>query len=301
MTPFSKRMRALVLHNRSAGAGGVKRKELTAVLRDAGIESVYASTKAKELADALFDVAQYDAVIAAGGDGTVAKAIKHVGDRNVPVAILPLGGSNNIARSFGLTRAWQDIPARWKKGRKKKIGVGVATGPWGIWHFIEGCGIGGIARAVDKVSNDKDPARKIQEGRNALRKMLAESEPEEVQLTIDGKKWRGEILMFEALNTPFVGPSLHLADADPGDGKLDFVIVTPEHREEMDAWIVEPHDPPPPGIFHKRGKRIEFDWSNVKLHVDDRMPKPRKKAQKVVIEIKPQPAAVLLPQAEPKT
>lgn len=293
-------MRALVLHNRSAGAGGVKRKELTGVLRDAGIDVVYLSTKAKELADAMFDLARYDVVVAAGGDGTVAKAVKHVGDRGVPVAILPLGGSNNIARSFGLTRAWQDIPARWTKGRKKKLTVGVAQGPWGIWHFVEGCGLGGIARAAAEVPKESDPALKIQNGRNALRKILSDGEPESVQLAIDGKKWSGEILMFEALNTPFVGPSLHLADADPGDGRLDFVVVTPEHRAEMESWIVEPHDPPPPDIFHKRGRRLEFEWSRLRLHVDDRMPKPRKKPQKVVIEMRQQPATILLPQPERK-
>ena len=293
-------MRALVLHNQSAGAGGIKRKELTGVLKDAGIDVIYLSTKGKEMADALFDLGHYDIVVAAGGDGTVAKAVKHVGDRDTPVAILPLGGSNNIARSFGLTRAWQEIPLRWKKGRKKKLTLGVAEGPWGIWHFVEGCGVGGIARTATMVPNEGDPGLKIQNGRNALRKILTEGEPEHIELSIDGKKWKGEILMFEALNTPFVGPSLHLAEANPGDGKLDFVIVTPEHRAEMDNWMVEPHDPPPPSIFHKRGRSVEFEWSKLKLHVDDRMPKPSKKPQKVRFEMRQRPVTILLPRADRK-
>jgi diacylglycerol kinase family enzyme len=293
-------MHALVLHNPSAGAGGVKRRELTRVLNDAGIEAIFISTKAEELADTMFDLARYDLVIAAGGDGTVAKAIKHVGNRGAPIAILPLGGSNNIARSFGLARAWQDIPARWAKGRKKKLNVGAAEGPWGISHFIEGCGLGGLARVASQVPNEIDPAIKIQKGRNALRKFLQEAEPDPVTLTVDGKKSKVDMLMFEALNTPFVGPSLHLAEADPGDGKLDVIVVTAEHRAAMDSWIVEPHDPPPPDIFHKRGRRLEFEWSRIGLHIDDRMPKPPKKPQKVVIEMCREPVTVLLPQPERK-
>ena len=44
-------------------------------------------------------------VVVAGGDGTVGKVIAQMPDRGVPVAILPLGSANNIARSFNVAGA----------------------------------------------------------------------------------------------------------------------------------------------------------------------------------------------------
>src|SRR5262245_40068409 len=100
-------------------------------------------------------------VIAAGGDGTVAKAVKWVDDRTTPIGILPLGGANNIARSFGLSRAWQDIPARWKYGECRRLDVGIAQGPWGKRLFIEGCGLGALAQTISEGKQVEHPANKI--------------------------------------------------------------------------------------------------------------------------------------------
>jgi diacylglycerol kinase (ATP) len=41
-------------------------------------------------------------VVIAGGEGTVVKAISHLYERNMPIAILPLGSANNIAGSLGI-------------------------------------------------------------------------------------------------------------------------------------------------------------------------------------------------------
>jgi diacylglycerol kinase family enzyme len=286
-------MRALVLHNPTAGAGGVSRKELSSVLRAAGIDCRYLSTKEKRYAKALADTDQVDVVIAAGGDGTVAKAVKYIGDRETPIAILPLGGSNNIARSFGMDRAWQEIPARWNLRKTRKLAVGVARGPWGSRMFIEGCGLGAIARTAAKGSDQPHPAKKIQRGRNILRKILSKGKSDWLKLDLDGKPWEGEALMFEAMNIRYAGPSVFLANGNPGDGFLDLVCVTPEHRDDMIAWLVEPHDKPPSSIFHRRAKRIAFEWDGVPLHIDDFLPKSRKYPGKVEIELRARPATML--------
>ncbi len=41
-----------------------------------------------------------DAAVAAGGDGTVGGVITHIADSGLPLGILPLGTSNDIARSL---------------------------------------------------------------------------------------------------------------------------------------------------------------------------------------------------------
>ena len=47
--------------------------------------------------------------MAAGGDGTIAKVVTQLKDRETRVAILPLGTANNIARSFGITGPVEEI------------------------------------------------------------------------------------------------------------------------------------------------------------------------------------------------
>jgi diacylglycerol kinase family enzyme len=44
----------------------------------------------------------YRAVIAAGGDGTVGTTVSHLAGTGIPLGILPMGTSNNIARALGI-------------------------------------------------------------------------------------------------------------------------------------------------------------------------------------------------------
>ena len=48
------------------------------------------------------DPARYDALVVAGGDGTVNEAIKGLGDLRLPLALLPLGTANVLAAEIGL-------------------------------------------------------------------------------------------------------------------------------------------------------------------------------------------------------
>src|SRR5687768_7439178 len=52
-----------------------------------------------------------DALVAAGGDGTVARAARALAGSAMPLAILPLGTANNIATSLGIN----DDPAADRK------------------------------------------------------------------------------------------------------------------------------------------------------------------------------------------
>jgi hypothetical protein len=83
-----------------------------------------------------------------------------------------------------------------------------------------------------------------------------------------------------------------------GDGLLDLICVTPEHRDDILTWMVEPHDPPPSAIFHRRARKIAFEWEGVPLHIDDFLPKPRKYPGRVEFELRARPATILAPAAD---
>ncbi|MGP4023285.1 diacylglycerol/lipid kinase family protein [Actinomadura sp. 3N407] len=83
------------------------------MLREAGVEFVHVfpvtdPTRLRELfADVL--AMEPDLVIVGGGDGTVAEAVGHLAHRDIALGVLPLGTTNNFARSLelpqGLNRA----------------------------------------------------------------------------------------------------------------------------------------------------------------------------------------------------
>jgi diacylglycerol kinase family enzyme len=61
--------------------------------------------------------------------------------RDVPVAVLPTGTANNIARSLGLLkRPFEELVDGWREARRVRLDVGIASGPWGQRYFVEGLG-----------------------------------------------------------------------------------------------------------------------------------------------------------------
>jgi len=97
----------LVAMNARAGAGSSQRKveQLTALLGEAGLNTMVL-TSLDDIADraaALHQVGTLRAVVAAGGDGTVAEVVNRT-QPGIPVAVLPVGTENLLARYLGLNR-----------------------------------------------------------------------------------------------------------------------------------------------------------------------------------------------------
>ncbi|MFG2089791.1 diacylglycerol/lipid kinase family protein [Spirillospora sp. NPDC048824] len=76
------------------------------MLREAGVEFVHVfpvtdPTRLRELfADVL--AMEPDLIIVGGGDGTVAEAVGHLAHRDIALGVIPLGTTNNFARSLEL-------------------------------------------------------------------------------------------------------------------------------------------------------------------------------------------------------
>src|SRR4029453_6537569 len=92
-------MRITLLHNPKAGRGKLAKRDLTAALAKAGHHAIYQSTRNSDYKKALKEPT--DLVLAAGGDGTVGKVGHELIDTGIPLAVLPLGTANNLARRLG--------------------------------------------------------------------------------------------------------------------------------------------------------------------------------------------------------
>ena len=131
-------MRTLLLHNPTAGASHPSAHDLMRQLKPPACSPTYQSAKANDYKDVLNK--KWDLVIVAGGDGTVARVARALRDRSVPVAILPVGTANNIARAVGLEDDVEAIIPHLQAAQSRRLDIGLARGPWGKRRFIEAVG-----------------------------------------------------------------------------------------------------------------------------------------------------------------
>ena len=290
-------MRALLFHNPEAGEADHSRKALMSLLGKAGFSTTYCSTRGSDFPEMLHEKA--DVFVAAGGDGTVGKVLRAMPDRSIPLAILPLGTANNIARSLGLAESPKDVIASLAKARGQRFDIGLACGPWGKRFFVEAVGLGPLTEAmsrIDAVGIERSDGVRI--GRDTFRKMLTEASPIQLGLLVDGRTLNEDMLLVEILNIPVAGPGLAFApEGGVGDGLFDIVCIEPGRRADMLAWLGVSQPTTPPPVWIQRGRKINLNWEGIPLRIDDYCPTISKQGVKVTVEIASQAATILVPQA----
>ncbi len=277
--------KAILVHNASAGIREPPLEALAAMIEAAGYRVKYRNAKRPDL-EAKLDK-QGDLVIAAGGDGTIAKVAKILlakPEQGSPLAILPIGTANNIALSLGITEQPDTLIPRWNETPLRKLSHGIVHAHWGEQRFIEGVGLGSLAEATTPKPKDKSDPKgrdfKINQGRIAFRRAIKHAKPERLYVTVDGTRIEDEVVLVEILNISQVGPRIRLApNADPGDDLLDVAYVTTEHRSALLEWLdalihddLEAGVVGPPPVAVVPGAKITIAWNGMDLRIDDKFP-----------------------------
>src|SRR5215469_10125620 len=125
---------ALLIYNPTSGRRRGRRFEeiekAALILKDAGISAQIAATTAPGTARGMAHLAvtqRQDLVIACGGDGTVNEVINGLAGSQVPLALLPAGTANILAKELGVP--W-DIPHAARlipTGTVRRIALGLAS------------------------------------------------------------------------------------------------------------------------------------------------------------------------------
>lgn len=273
-------MRVTLIHNPSAGSTEhTESQELSELLRRAGHEVRYQSCR-QEAWEAVLELPA-DAVAVAGGDGTVARVAKAMAGRGVPVAPLPAGTANNIGRALGLAELpYEEIARGWESGRRVKLDIATARGPWGERPIIEGLGVGLFTEAIPEIDRSRavngmpHADAKVSYSLQMLRELLQRYEPFGLDARMDGKDVSGTFLLFEAMIMPLVGPNLYLApDARMGDGCFELVVATPSERERVARYLESWQDGKArlPVLPTLRGKRLRIEKCGARVHLDDEL------------------------------
>ena len=153
-------MRVALLHNPSAG-DETSFEEVHRALSSEGYALASEIEKDSDFERVRDEAVEF--VVVAGGDGTVRQAARALAGSRVPLAILPLGTANNIAKSLGIEGEVREVVAGWKRARTVPFDLGVARGQWGESRFLESVGSGlvtaGIAAAEEHPEHGTEDTR----------------------------------------------------------------------------------------------------------------------------------------------
>ena len=279
-------MDVTLIHNPKAGSGTLEEKELIEEFRRAGHEVVYNSAKDKKLTRAFHDPGEV--VVIAGGDGTVRKVARHVIGSNVPIAVLPLGTANNIAKALGLDRTPRQLIRDLASSHPIRFDVGMVRGPWGDVLFFEGAGIGVFPRMMADIKKERkrgtpvavDAEGGVDGGVRFLRRVLDTFRGRQCTVKLDGREQAGSYLLIEAMNIPSIGPAVELApEAQLNDGLLDVVLIQESHRQDLREYLDgRPAKSDASPFTVRRVRQVQLTCAAADVHFDDELwPRPNKK------------------------
>jgi diacylglycerol kinase (ATP) len=276
---------AKLLHNPGAGEGDFSKKELVSMVQSAGFGCSYSSTKKKGWEK--IESKEIDFIILAGGDGTVRRVAdsllhKTLLDRKLPVALLPMGTANNIAKTIGVPRASpEEVIKSWKKMRIIEFDVGRIFGVSKAKFFLESFGFGIMPSLMSKMQkieqdsgNETTREESISTALEIVRDLIMTAPAKYCKINIDGVEHKGNYLMVEIMNTSSIGPKLNLAPlANPADGLFDIVMITEKQRDQFVKYVESKIEGREEVSFFNllRAKRLHIFWDGTKAHVDDQV------------------------------
>jgi diacylglycerol kinase (ATP) len=268
-------MRAVLIGNPVAGRkAGLTTNPLTivdavAALQAAGIEPAVWLTEGAGDAERLARRAVADgaeAVITAGGDGTVQEVAQALVGTDMPLGIMPLGSVMNIARALGIPHDLAAAARLIRDARCLRMDVGQVDGR----YFLECAGVG-IEAALFSLLHEIDSGRW-----GSLRTLFRTAlryQPTKLTLGIDGRAERACALMVSVANIPYFGWSFELhPEAKVDDRQFEVKVFNRFSRWELFQFglqIARGTRPYHPKLQTLRGRTIAVSSSRpLPVHAD---------------------------------
>ena len=227
-------MKALVIYNPMAGAAGQRSlQEALRVFTERGWDLTARETGAPHDATRFAReaaTANFDAVIAVGGDGTMNEAANGLIGSRTALGVLPLGTVNVWAREMGLPI--NDLPAaagQLVDADIRTIDVGQVRARHALEPraFVLWCGVGFDALIITLIEPQRAAKRRFG---MLLFWLVGLKEAwsyrgRRTWLEIDGQRWRHRAILTLISNCQLYGGVVRIAtDATLDDGRLDVVM-----------------------------------------------------------------------------
>ena len=233
-------------------------------------------------------------VVAWGGDGTMNEVARELAFGPVPLALVPAGSGNGLARDLGVPREPMAALAAATAGRPWRIDAGEIDG--GLFFNVAGLGLDArIAHAFADNRGRRGFVRYLQIGsRETIRYRARDYEI----AWEDGKRATAALFLALANSRQYGGHGCIAPGAVLDDGKLDLVVV-----DDLPLWRVLTHLPaffrgtlrPGHGLTMQPCSALRITpalpWE---LHLDG---EPRRGSGTLTVRLHPRALAVIRPPA----
>src|SRR5690348_1229917 len=214
-------MRAMLVLNEKSRRGARDAALVCRTLEECGIECIRDTNERS-----------VDAIVVAGGDGTVISSVPLAIECGVPLGIVPLGTFNDLARTLGVPldihHACKTIGAR----NTRAIDVGRVNGR----YFVNEASIGISTRIARKQTPEVKQRFGLFGVVSTTLQSLREARPFFVELGYDGRTETMRSVQVTIANNARFGGVIERADASIDDGWLDLYSV--EIRSWWQAFAV---------------------------------------------------------------
>ena len=277
-----------LIHNPKAGNSAYSRKELISLVESAGFEAAYVNTKNDKSWKDIDPGTRI--VVIAGGDGTVRKfAASILGKKqagNEPaIGLLQLGTANNIANSLKLKGEPGELIEEFQKRETTRFDVGLINNNEEDF-FLESAGFGIFPELMQLLK--KKGIKDIEASQNFLKELTSSFKAEYYEIQVDNEKRNGNYLLVEVMNTPLIGPRLHLNSvSNPGDGKFEVVLVNESERDNLRDFFSATANKTANALrdYAIQGSEITIKTESRYFHTDDQLLQ-MKKSKELIIKLK---------------
>lgn len=274
-------MKILLIHNPQAGHGRGRKllPRIESRLRSRGCELAIRLTEHSGHGISLVreaDLSRYDAVVAAGGDGTVYEVItgyyRNTGPDKPPVGIIPTGTGNAFVREMDLFGSdWEGAIDIIVRGETRAVDVARFTTQDEIHHSLNILGVGFVSDVSDTAVRLKFLGNQAYLLAVFYRLLNLRTHP--LRLTFDGRSESVDACFAVVSNSRYTGTTFLIAPkAKVDDGLLDLVVLKKISRLRVirifrtifsGAHIREPE------VCYHQARRITIDTEKPRvLNVD---------------------------------
>lgn len=212
-----------------------------------------------QLAEALGNEPDVDAILCVGGDGTAFDAATGVLAHGKPLGIIPAGTGNDFIKTLGLPKDPVEALKFILDHDPKPTDVGRVNER----IFLNVAGTGFDVTVLDFAEEQKKRFKGMTPYMIGLLKAIRHYKPVHMKITVDGEVVEKELLICSIANGRYFGGGIPICpDADAADGKLDVVMIDSVPRWKIPFYL--------PGLV--TGKDLKWKYTR------------RVKAENVIME-----------------
>lgn len=161
-------------------------------------------------------------IVSVGGDGTFNEIASALVNKDTPIAIVPRGSGNGLARMIKIPERKSEIAKYLLEGQVQAVDAGKVAGQ----YFFCTCGFGFDAHIASVFNKGK--RRGSQRYVQNILKLLLSYNPVEAEFVIDGVEHKGKFFLVTFSNANQYGNNAFIAPAaNLSDGMLQATIVHP--------------------------------------------------------------------------